>query len=203
MNELITPSFDLVNPLTLRIGDMEHPIKIGAPEEISGYAGTYRYHHIQMTPLIETGEEGFYSEQMSEIVDGGIYQIPRYSTTRLVKLTAPGIMVLDRIHAGEGWLVGMPPHPLDEVFVRPFSVQNPQIHLTMTNWRVCFVAGETGLSVLELCIPPFPSDGEVHAEKFNQPFLDEEHKEPLPPHLWETIRGLCKGFDQDSAYYGF
>ena len=148
------------------IGNDTHPIKFG---EI-----------IQPTKEYKINTYAFLGEKGIK-ADGCVFEIVPYGSTTVMHVTDEAAKSQEIAVKGKGWFLGI--NPEGEITVQKVGenmIENPLIE-QWKDWVGVWIAGSTGMEVLDVTEPPFNPSMEISVKKDDQ---------TIPSEFWKTYDRL-------------
>lgn len=141
---------------------------------------------INDTQVDETPAEGvhvdvvaFLDSELSRKADAALITIEPHTSTPIQHFTGPRVYI-DAVDTGSGTWIGLSPQ--GKLVIHHFEDESERKAMVYgAGWTGAWVAGEYGLKIVEVCVPPFENSGvevlNLYAEK-------AESGQRLPHSFW-------------------
>ncbi|MCG2692117.1 hypothetical protein L6272_04810 [Microgenomates group bacterium] len=133
---------------TIQLGDKSYETRKAGFDDVPGSSGV-------VCEVIK-----FTDPETDKQMDAALITIEPNHSTPIQHWTGPRIFI-ETVVKGKGYWLGLNPDGKTVCYEFNGEKDEPQLVVYGQGWTGSWIASETGLEVIEICVPPFEADGTV------------------------------------------
>ncbi|MCX6816411.1 MAG: hypothetical protein NTZ93_00885 [Candidatus Beckwithbacteria bacterium] len=159
---------------TIQLGDKSYETRKAGLDDVPGSTGV-------VCEVIK-----FTDPEANEQMDAALITIEPNHSTPIQHWTGPRIFI-ESVIKGQGYWLGLSPDGETVCYEFNGEKDEPQLVTYGQGWTGSWIASESGLEVIEICVPPFEADGTILVAKPEDQVVGARH---LPQEFREKYASL-------------